>query len=86
MPQNGSSRPSPNQVVHEVLRKRSRPELMNRSHDQLLLSKLPTEPAWVIEGGEVKTGYRDAVGVRMQCYMLQPPPWTHPLNHGVRKS
>ena len=70
MPQNGSSRPGPNQVVHEVLRKRSRPELVNRSHDQLLLSKLPTEPAWVIEGSEVKAGYKNAVSVRMHCHIL----------------
>ena len=33
MPQNGSSRPSSSQVIHEVLRKRSRPELVNRSHN-----------------------------------------------------
>ena len=86
MPQNGSSRPSSSQVVHEVLRKRSRSELMNRSHNQLLLSKLPAEPAWVIESGKMEAGYRDAVSVRTQCNMLQSPPWTHPLNHSVRKS
>ena len=70
LPHNGSSRPSSNQVVHEVLRKRSRPELMNRSHNQLLLSELPAEPAWVIESGEMEAGYRDAVSVRAQCHML----------------
>ena len=65
VPQNGSSSPSSSQVVHEVLRKRSRFELMNRSHDQLLLSKLPVEPAWVIESGEIEAGYRYVVSVRM---------------------
>ena len=86
MPYNGFSRPSSGQVVHEVLRKRSRSELMNRSHNQLLLSELPVEPAWVIESGEMEAGYRDAVSVRTQCHMLQSPPWTHPLNHSVKKS
>ena len=65
LPQNGSLRPSSNQVVHEVLRKRSRPELMNWSHDQLLLSKLPAELAWVIESGKMEASYRDTVSVRM---------------------
>ena len=64
VPQNGSSRPSSSQVVHEVLRKRSRSELMNRFHNQLLLSKLPAEPAWVIESGEMEAGYRYAISVR----------------------
>ena len=86
MPHNGSSRPSSSQVFHEVLRKRSRSELMNRSHNQLLLSELPAEPAWVIESGEMKADHMNAVRVGMQCHMLQSPPWTHPLNHSVRKS
>ena len=85
IPQNGSSRPSSSQVVHKVLRKRPRFKLMNRSHYQLFLTKLSTEPARIIEGGKVKTGYRDTVSVRTHCHMLQSPPWTHPLNHSVRK-
>ena len=85
MPQNGSSRPSSSQVVHKVLRKRPRFKLVNRSHYQLFLTKLSTEPARIIEGGKVKTGHRDTVSVRTQFHMLQSPPWTHPLNHSVRE-
>ena len=85
LPQNGSSRPSFNKIIHEVLRERSRLELMNWSYNQLFLAKLSTKPAWVIESGEVEAGYWDAVSVRTQCHMLQSPPWTHPLNHSVRE-
>ena len=86
VPQNGSSRPSPNQILHKVLREGPMPELMNQSHYQLFLTELPTKPSRVVKGGEINTSYRDAVGVRMQCHMLQSLPWTHPLNHSVRKS
>ena len=86
MPQNGSSRLGPNQILHKVLRERPKTKLMNRSHYQLFLTELPTKPSRVVKGGEMKIGYKDAVGVRIQCYMLQSSPWTHPLNHSIRES
>ena len=80
MPQNGSSRPSSNQILHKVLREGPRPKLMNRSHYQLLLTELPTKPSWVIESGRLKASYGNTVSVSSDGHMLQPPPRTHPLN------
>ena len=70
LPQNGSSRPGSSQVVHKVLRKSPKFELMDRSHYQLFVTELSTESARIIEGGKVKTSHRDTVSVRMQCHML----------------